>query len=593
MSDQRLTQSSEKSKQRIARRESRPDSAPSLQGGIHPILQLQRTLGNRHVTELIHAKRLTPQGTILGLQRKLTVGEAGDQYEQEADRIADQVLRMPDPAQSSPGAERTPIRPPILQRLCPQCEDELQRHPSPQDDRPTSGLDTVAGTLRQGGHPLDAATRSYFEPRFGVDFSAVRIHTDTNAAASAQAVNALAYTVGRDVVFNSGQYAPQSDSGKRLLAHELTHVVQQTQLGDTTLRRTPPVIQRLGDLTQRPALLDTRCPVPPGSPHPVAEFIEFGNRVTSLTTLDRARITNVVRNWHAAGGTETVRVDGFASRTGPDGLNWELSCGRAEAVVAELRSPLSGDPGIPDSFIVIFAHGETGEFGTEERNRRATLTLSGSTAPSPTPTPPPIPTPPPAAPAFLCGPNVTTQVVDACSLTRTTFSGWTAAQKTDVCHALNSLLTGGFAWDIVDLHNNAWILSYRPACATVGATPPCGSSVQISSDCHYAGSANYVIFGVMCKLCGDHFTSIGSADAADYTEVEMLDLINKYKGTGFTGLSTPSANFVPSQDWAKAGYHGWPSVPDPAGDRSGCSPSCPTPYGGAAFRVQWHPIGVF
>jgi hypothetical protein len=117
--------------------------------------------------------------------------------------------------------------------------------------------------------------------------------------------------------------------------------------------------------------------------------------------------------------------------------------------------------------------------------------------------------------------------------------------------------------------------------------------VQVGSDCHYAGSANYVIFGVMCKLCSDHFTAIGSSDARDYTEAEMLHLIDLYKGTGFTGLSTPSANFVPSQNWAVAGYRGWPGALAPAGDRSGCSPTCPTPYGGAAFRINWHPNGVF
>ena len=146
------------------------------------------------------------------LQPKLTATDPADRYEQEADRIADRVLRLP------------------LRRKCPGCEDEekLQRQTqNPHAEIPGPGLDTVAATLRQGGRPLDATTRSFFEPRFGVDFSAVRIHTDTKAAASARAVNALAYTVGRDVVFNAGQYAPHRDSGKRLLAHELTHVVQQ------------------------------------------------------------------------------------------------------------------------------------------------------------------------------------------------------------------------------------------------------------------------------------------------------------------------------------------------------------------------------
>jgi hypothetical protein len=85
----------------------------------------------------------------------------------------------------------------------------------------------VHEVLRSSGQPLDASTRAFMEPRFGHDFSGVRVHTDTQAAESARAVNALAYTVGRDVVFGEQRYSPQTLAGQRLLAHELTHVVQQ------------------------------------------------------------------------------------------------------------------------------------------------------------------------------------------------------------------------------------------------------------------------------------------------------------------------------------------------------------------------------
>ena len=85
-------------------------------------------------------------------------------------------------------------------------------------------VDTVLGSP---GHPLDAATRGIMEPRFGRDFSGIRVHTDARAADSARAVAARAYTVGRDIVFASGQFSPGSDAGLRLLAHELTHTVQQ------------------------------------------------------------------------------------------------------------------------------------------------------------------------------------------------------------------------------------------------------------------------------------------------------------------------------------------------------------------------------
>jgi hypothetical protein len=85
----------------------------------------------------------------------------------------------------------------------------------------------VHEVLRSPGRPLDPATRAYMEPRFGYDFSQVRIHTDPKAAESARVVNALAYTVGHHVAFDSGQYAPTKSAGRRLLAHELAHVVQQ------------------------------------------------------------------------------------------------------------------------------------------------------------------------------------------------------------------------------------------------------------------------------------------------------------------------------------------------------------------------------
>jgi len=93
---------------------------------------------------------------------------------------------------------------------------------------PTNGVPPIVhDVLSAPGQPLDAGTRAFMEPRFGFDFSRVRVHTDARAAGSAQAVNALAYTVGHNVVFGTGQYAPGTNEGRRLLAHELTHVVQQ------------------------------------------------------------------------------------------------------------------------------------------------------------------------------------------------------------------------------------------------------------------------------------------------------------------------------------------------------------------------------
>lgn len=161
----------------------------------------------------------------IGVQPKLKVNEPGDRYEQEADRVADQVMRMP-------------TRSLQRQEVSEEEDDFLQRKSTGQDraggrDAPGHVRETISGT----GHPLDAATRAYMEPRFGRDFGDVRVHTGGSAAASAGDINARAYTVGHDVVFGAGEYAPDSSAGRRLIAHELTHVVQQR--GGSPLRSAP------------------------------------------------------------------------------------------------------------------------------------------------------------------------------------------------------------------------------------------------------------------------------------------------------------------------------------------------------------------
>jgi len=140
----------------------------------------------------------------------------------------------------SSGVDPTP-RDPKIQRLCQGCDGEVRRQPLEEEEellqtkriskRGGSTLDSETqaqiASVRQGGAPLPANTRKFFEPRFGQDFSDVRVHIDAAAADSVSSINARAYTLGRDIVFGSGQYAPRTSRGKQLLAHELTHVVQQ------------------------------------------------------------------------------------------------------------------------------------------------------------------------------------------------------------------------------------------------------------------------------------------------------------------------------------------------------------------------------
>jgi len=150
------------------------------------------------------------------LQAKLEVSQPGDALEQEADRVAEQVLRMPQPELpgNTEAHESSGLR---LSRFTSSSPAQSSPEVPP----------IVHEVLRSPGQPLDPSARAYMEPRFGHDFARVRVHQDEKAGASASALGALAYTAGRLVVFARGSYAPRDASGTRLLAHELAHVIQQ------------------------------------------------------------------------------------------------------------------------------------------------------------------------------------------------------------------------------------------------------------------------------------------------------------------------------------------------------------------------------
>jgi len=160
------------------------------------------------------------------IQPKLTINDPNDEYEKEADAMADKVMRMEQPFVQAKQLSITSV-----QRKCAHCEEEekkAQRKEMNGNETTTDHtLESYVGNLNGSGQSLSNEMRSFYEPRFGYDFSNVKVHTDSIAAKSAQSINALAYTSGNSVVFNSGQYSPNTDTGKRLLGHELTHVVQQ------------------------------------------------------------------------------------------------------------------------------------------------------------------------------------------------------------------------------------------------------------------------------------------------------------------------------------------------------------------------------
>ena len=135
---------------------------------------------------------------------------------------------------------------------CQACSGKRLQRSSLNRSATTEVPSIVHDVLRSNGQSLNATTRSFMEPGFGHDFSRVRVHTDARAAASAEAVNALAYTVGNNIVFNSGRYAPGTAEGDRLLAHELTHVIQQQATADNHSLQ-PLEISRTGDASEREA----------------------------------------------------------------------------------------------------------------------------------------------------------------------------------------------------------------------------------------------------------------------------------------------------------------------------------------------------
>lgn len=167
----------------------------------------------------------------LFFQPKLAINQPNDAYEREADRIADQVVQTPGPATPFRVNNPAPAISP-LQRKCADCEQEeeagVMRKAQPEDTFAGQiAPPAVQKALPATGRPLPENTRNFMESGFGRDFSGVRVHTGAEAAASARAIQAKAYTSGSDIVFDQGEFAPDTAGGRRLLAHELTHVLQQ------------------------------------------------------------------------------------------------------------------------------------------------------------------------------------------------------------------------------------------------------------------------------------------------------------------------------------------------------------------------------
>lgn len=295
---------------------------PGLDLRQHPTLPLQAFIGNQEVSRTLQSQaegsnaqptaedsprfghdfsRIPIHPTAARvIQTKLAVNQPGDKYEQEADSVTKQVMRMPEPqlqrkcacgGNAGAGAE------------CPECRKKrLQRKDTVPQSVTQSGAiapPVVHEVLRSPGQPLDAATRAFMEQRFGQDFGSVRVHTDAKAGESARAVNALAYTVGRDIAFAYQRYQPTESSGRQLLAHELTHVVQQDDPANS--RSTDSLIVDSGNSS-----------------------LEKEARIAGAAVMGGG-VKAAQRPWSVAGRTGSQQV---LSRADPDAVGYTMRMGR-------------------------------------------------------------------------------------------------------------------------------------------------------------------------------------------------------------------------------------------------------------------------
>ncbi len=271
-------------------------------------------------------------------QAKLNIGTPEDPLEREADHLADRIMRM----SHQPGCS-------VCESAEPGGEEKLRRQSvAPPAQQPAGIPPSVHETLSSPGQPLDRATRGYFEPRFDRDFDRVRIHTGARAAGSAADIAARAYTVGADIVFGAGEYAPHSASGRQLLAHELAHVIQQSRgaavmrvqrawnacaITETCPEREPGEATRARAATLSAAALD--------SPEAgiIVQPFAIGSSDASSLAADPTWLT-FRRELDAR--SDRWEIVGFSDCQGAEALNRDLRSARASAVLRQLPASARG-----------------------------------------------------------------------------------------------------------------------------------------------------------------------------------------------------------------------------------------------------------
>jgi outer membrane protein OmpA-like peptidoglycan-associated protein len=354
----------------------------------HNLLSLQQQAGNQAVQQLLRS----------GIVRaKLAISEPNDPEEREADQVADRVMRAPAgfPISSSSSCSCSADG-----ENCEECRQKpggtIARKPA-GGANPATSHHGVEHILRSSGQPLDIATRAFFEPRFGRDFSRVRVHTSDAAAESARSIAAHAYTLGRDVVFAPGKYNPQTSAGQSLLAHELAHTIQQKPDGVFKRPDSMPHLSQVQSRIQRSCGTDLHDPKPDCTASDTGVIGQQFLFVVNCDDLQPGEAGKVTRFAAALKPGAHLNIHGFASEEGPVEFNLALSCHRANVIAGMLQAAR------PDCTISAnYKHGAHG--GPPLRDFWRSVIVE-EVKPQPEP-------PKPGPVTHVCGPDVTDWFLD-------------------------------------------------------------------------------------------------------------------------------------------------------------------------------------
>ena len=289
-------------------------------GTVHSAFKNACSPNSDHQTSIIQLKPICPcdggcPQCAPVIQPKIIIGQPNDKYEKEADRVADEVMRMPEPEvqpkptwplskgpscgdedmeeeliQTRPIAEEITL---LIQRQPEKEEPIMTKALSNRTQQASDSLHVRLNRSRGGGQPLPDTDRDFMETRFGLDFSNVKVHTNSNAIQMNRKLNAQAFTNGRDIYFSAGTYNPSTSSGKRLLAHELTHVIQQNKYnnGRNVHGTQNPILQHA--LIQRPLDPSRGFSIPSSRPEAISLSAYFYPLPVSTEQAAEAACTTV------------------------------------------------------------------------------------------------------------------------------------------------------------------------------------------------------------------------------------------------------------------------------------------------------------